>query len=336
MKTTEVAEVFDTIKPVLQELVREAPQDRGAVPRGAVPAGAPARVRGADPRDARLRGRRVATRHDRAPVLHVVLDARRPPHDALPRAGHRVALVDDARGRPRPVRARDLEVARAHPARRRARRSASTSRRAARGRTSSGAAAPFWSYWYEPLQATFPDQLGDVDLETFLAAINRAEPGLHPRRGGRDDVQPPHHPALRHRAAAHGGDARPEGPAGGMERGDARAPRRRGARTTRRASSRTSTGRAAASATSRRTRSATSSRSRSGPSSARRSPTSTRRWRRASSKALSAWLRDNLYSLGRKLTPKETIERLTGAPRIDPQPYLAYLREKLSALPAGA
>jgi carboxypeptidase Taq len=47
---------------------------------------------------------------------------------------------------------------------------------------------------------------------------------------------------------------------------------------------------------------------------------------------LSAWLRDNLYSLGRKLTPKETIERITGSPTIDPQPYLAYLREKTSAL----
>ena len=41
---------------------------------------------------------------------------------------------------------------------------------------------------------------------------------------------------------------------------------------------------------------------------------------------LSTWLRDNLYRLGRKLTPKETIERLTGSPKIDPQPYLAYLR----------
>ena len=29
---------------------------------------------------------------------------------------------------------------------------------------------------------------------------------------------------------------------------------------------------------------------------------------------LSDWLRDNLYALGRKLTPKETIERLTGSP----------------------
>ena len=51
---------------------------------------------------------------------------------------------------------------------------------------------------------------------------------------------------------------------------------------------------------------------------------------------LAGWLSDNLYSLGRKFTPKETIERLTGSPTIDPQPYLAYLRDKLAALPAGA
>ena len=49
---------------------------------------------------------------------------------------------------------------------------------------------------------------------------------------------------------------------------------------------------------------------------------------------LSTWLTENLYSLGRKFTPKETIERLTGSPTIDPQPYLAYLREKVSALAA--
>jgi carboxypeptidase Taq len=47
---------------------------------------------------------------------------------------------------------------------------------------------------------------------------------------------------------------------------------------------------------------------------------------------LSDWLRDNLYSLGRKLTPKETIERLTGSPIIDPEPYLRYLGEKIDAL----
>jgi carboxypeptidase Taq len=50
---------------------------------------------------------------------------------------------------------------------------------------------------------------------------------------------------------------------------------------------------------------------------------------------LAAWLRDNLYSLGRSSRPKETIERITGTPTIDPQPYLAYLRDKLATLPAG-
>ncbi len=48
---------------------------------------------------------------------------------------------------------------------------------------------------------------------------------------------------------------------------------------------------------------------------------------------LHAWLRENIYSLGRKLTPAETVERVVGGP-IDPQPYLAYLRGKLeSAVP---
>jgi carboxypeptidase Taq len=43
------------------------------------------------------------------------------------------------------------------------------------------------------------------------------------------------------------------------------------------------------------------------------------------------WLRENIYSLGRKLTPAELIQRVVGGP-IDPQPYLAYLREKLDAV----
>jgi carboxypeptidase Taq len=45
---------------------------------------------------------------------------------------------------------------------------------------------------------------------------------------------------------------------------------------------------------------------------------------------LHAWLRDTIYTLGRKLTPAETVERAVGGP-IDPQPYLAYLRQKLAA-----
>jgi carboxypeptidase Taq len=46
---------------------------------------------------------------------------------------------------------------------------------------------------------------------------------------------------------------------------------------------------------------------------------------------LHAWLRENLYALGSKLPPPETIERVAGGP-IDPEPYLAYLRGKLGAL----
>ena len=44
---------------------------------------------------------------------------------------------------------------------------------------------------------------------------------------------------------------------------------------------------------------------------------------------LREWLRDHLYRLGRKFTPQETIERVTGSP-IDAAPYVRYLREKLA------
>jgi carboxypeptidase Taq len=48
---------------------------------------------------------------------------------------------------------------------------------------------------------------------------------------------------------------------------------------------------------------------------------------------LREWLREHLYVLGRKFTPQETIERVTGS-RIDAKPYLHYLREKLAPQPA--
>ena len=101
MKATDVAEVFDTIRPVLAELVREAPS--GVVLRRPVSAGAAARVRRACPRDGRLSRRLLAARHVRAPLLYVVLTERRPPHDAVPPNRDRIVLVDHARGGPRPV-----------------------------------------------------------------------------------------------------------------------------------------------------------------------------------------------------------------------------------------
>jgi carboxypeptidase Taq len=48
---------------------------------------------------------------------------------------------------------------------------------------------------------------------------------------------------------------------------------------------------------------------------------------------LREWLTEHLYRLGRKFTPQETIERVTGS-RIDAKPYVHYLREKLAPQPA--
>jgi carboxypeptidase Taq len=45
------------------------------------------------------------------------------------------------------------------------------------------------------------------------------------------------------------------------------------------------------------------------------------------------WLRTHLYVLGRKFTPQETIERVTGS-RIDVGLYIRYLRDKLAPQPA--
>lgn len=41
-----------------------------------------------------------------------------------------------------------------------------------------GRSRPFWEHYYGPLQATFPDALGDVPLDTFYRAINRVRPSL--------------------------------------------------------------------------------------------------------------------------------------------------------------
>ncbi|HUQ21537.1 MAG TPA: carboxypeptidase M32 [Gaiellaceae bacterium] len=49
---------------------------------------------------------------------------------------------------------------------------------------------------------------------------------------------------------------------------------------------------------------------------------------------LHEWLRSNLYVLGRKFTPQETLERVVGGP-IDAAPYVRYLKDKLGALAAA-
>ena len=198
-----------------------------------------------------------------------------------------------------------------------------------------GRSRPFWMHWYEPLQETFPSQLGDVDLEAFLAGINRAEPGLI--RVEADETTYSLHIILRfeleQRLIEGSLDPKdlPEAWNAGMREllgievpDDARGVLQ------------------------------DIHWSQGGigyfPTYALGNVISLQIWSVVQEAipdldaqmgagelgGLSAWLRENLYSLGRKLTPKETIERLTGSPTIDPQPYLAYLREKASALPASA
>ena len=41
-----------------------------------------------------------------------------------------------------------------------------------------GRGLPFWTFFYPRLQDAFPQQFGDVDLERFYAAINRVQPSL--------------------------------------------------------------------------------------------------------------------------------------------------------------
>ena len=48
--------------------------------------------------------------------------------------------------------------------------------------------------------------------------------------------------------------------------------------------------------------------------------------------SLRDWLRENLHRHGRKFTPLETLERVSGAPKIDPEPYVRYLRSKLGEI----
>jgi carboxypeptidase Taq len=45
---------------------------------------------------------------------------------------------------------------------------------------------------------------------------------------------------------------------------------------------------------------------------------------------LREWLGEHIHRYGRKFLPQETLERATGS-RIDPEPYLRYLKEKHGA-----
>jgi carboxypeptidase Taq len=195
-----------------------------------------------------------------------------------------------------------------------------------------GRSRPFWEHWYEPLQETFPT-LGVVDLEDFIRAINRAEPGLI--RVDADETTYSLHIILRFELEQELIDetvALEDLP----EVWNARMKEFLGVDVSSDADG------------------VLQDVHWSGgglgyfPTYALGNVISLQLWRvvrqalpdlddqlaAGDAIPLSDWLRDNLYSLGRKLTPKETIERLTGSPEIDPEPYLAYLRDKQAALVA--
>jgi carboxypeptidase Taq len=193
-----------------------------------------------------------------------------------------------------------------------------------------GRSEPFWQHWYEPLQETFPS-FRDVELDSFVRAINRAEPGLI--RVDADETTYSLHIILRF-------ELEQEIVEGSIELEDL--PEIWNARM------KEFLGVDVPSDADGVLQDVHWSGGGIGyfPTYALGNVISLQIWdvvRRALPDLdaqlaagellpLSDWLRDNLYSLGRKLTPKETIERLTGSPEIDPEPYLAYLRDKAAAL----
>jgi len=334
MTTTEVAEVFDAVKPVLSELVREAPPVDATFLEESYPAdlqrefgervlatvgftdGAWRLDTTAHPfcisfstNDVRL-----TTRYD-AVGLHSLWSS-------LHEAGHGLY----AHGVSPSLERTPLAGA------------PSLGLNESQSRTWEnlvGRSRPFWTHWFEPLQATFPEQLGGVELDEFVAAVNRAEPGLI--RVDADETTYSLHIILRfdlERQLIEGTLAPkdlPEAWNAGMKEllgvdvpDDARGVLQ---------DVHWSSGGIGYF-----------------PTYALGNVISLQIWAAVREAipdldaqleagelgTLSAWVRDNLYSLGRKLTPKETIERITGSPTIDPEPYLAYLREKMAALPMGA
>jgi carboxypeptidase Taq len=196
-----------------------------------------------------------------------------------------------------------------------------------------GRSRPFWKRWYVPLQSTFPDQLGDVGFDAFMASVNRVQPTV--LRSQADETTYGLHIILRfelERQLLEGALAPrdlPEAWNAGMREllgvevpDDAQGVLQ---------DTHWANGQIGYF-----------------PTYALGNLISLQIWAvvrealpdlDAQMEAgelleLSRWLRDNLYSLGRKFTPRETLERLTGSPEIDPQPFLAYLREKAAALAA--
>ena len=207
---------------------RRPPGGGAASARSDVPARGPEGVRAEGDPEVRLRRVRVAARHCRPPVRFGHVRLRHPPDDSLLRGQPRRPVRDDARDRPRALRARRLARARAHAAR--ARRLARLPRVAEPDVGEHGRPQP------AVLAPLLPAAAGDVPRRALGHRARRLVPRRQlgraladPRRGRRGDLQPAHHPPLRARAGAAGRLDRAGGAAGDLEPADAGLPRRRAA-----------------------------------------------------------------------------------------------------------
>jgi carboxypeptidase Taq len=333
MKTAEVQEVFDVLRPALTELVRAAPEVDASFLAGDFPveeqrafADEVLPTLGFDEDAMRLdptvhpfctsfsnRDVRLTTRYQRGDLESI--------WSTLHEAGHGLYAHgnDEALGRTPLAGAPSLGV------------NESQSRT---WENLVGRGAPFWTFWYERLQARFP-ALADVELGAFLRAINRAEPGLI--RVDADETTYSLHIILRfelEQQIVEGGIRLEELP----EAWNARMRELLGVDVPDDAHG------------------VLQDVHWSGggmgyfPTYALGNVISLQIWQRVreelpdldeqlaagDTRALGEWLREHLYRHGRKYTPRETLERVAGTPRIDPEPYLAYLRDKVEGLRALA
>jgi carboxypeptidase Taq len=331
MTTTEVREVFATLRPALTELVREAPKVDAAfldgtfdVERQRSFGEAVLATLGLDPGVWRLdptahpfctsfsnRDVRLTTRYDERNLESI--------WSTMHEAGHGLyaAGIADSLQRTPLAGAPSFGV------------NESQSRT---WENLVGRSRPFWEHWYPTLQETFPD-LGSVELDAFLRAINRAEPGLI--RVDADETTYSLHIILRfelEQGLLDGSIALEDLPDVWHERmremlgivvpDDARGVLQ---------DTHWSAGSFGYF-----------------PTYALGNVISLQIWAKVREALpdldaqiaageldeLSTWLRENLYSFGRKLTPRETLARLIGTEALDPQPYLEYLRAKLATLTA--
>jgi carboxypeptidase Taq len=189
-----------------------------------------------------------------------------------------------------------------------------------------GRGLPFWRFFYGRMQATFPEQLGDVELDRFYRAINRVHPSLI--RIYADEVTYNLHIILRFELEQEIVNGRVELrdlPGEWAERMDEYL----GVEVPDDAHgvlqdmhwagghigyfSTYSLGNVMSVQIWERVREDV--------------PDLEERFERGEFAPLREWLRERMHRHGRKFTPAETLEKVVGGP-IDPAPYLRYLREK--------